>query len=180
VTTNQKLKIDKIPNKKINLKKIKMKNTAILGLILLISVLGCKETQKKETNITEQTAVEHKEDLHGDQNNWMSKIQLDNGSKWIANIETTEGIQTMSSRIAEDESISIKHYRTLASELNDLKNNIIKECTMEGESHDNLHVFLVPLADKIEALGEVNSIHEGAVITKEIKEHLEVYDNYFN
>jgi len=180
VTTDQKLKTDKIPNQIINLKKTKMKKTAILGLVLLISLLGCKETQKEETTITEQSAVEQKEDSHGDQNNWMSKIQLDNGSKWKANAETTEGIQTMSSRIAEDESISIKHYKTLGSDLNDLKNNIIKECTMEGESHDNLHVFLVPLVDKIEALGEVNSVHEGAMITKEIKEHLEVYYNYFN
>jgi hypothetical protein len=157
-----------------------MKNTAILGLVLLISLLGCKETQKEETTITEQTAVENKEDSHGDQNNWMGQIQLDNGSKWKANIETTEGIQAMSSRIAQDESNSIKHYKNLASDLNDLKNNIIKECTMEGESHDNLHVFLVPLADKIEALGELNSVHEGAVITRDIRKHLEVYFNYFN
>lgn len=110
----------------------------------------------------------------------MSQIQLDNGSKWKANIETTEGIQAMSSRIEEDESNSIKHYKKLASDLNDIKNNIIKECTMEGESHDNLHLFLVPLADKIEALGEVNSVHEGAEITREIREHLEIYYNYFN
>ncbi len=157
-----------------------MKKTAILGLILLISLLGCKETQKEETTFTEQTAAEHKEDPHGDQNNWMSQIQLDNGSKWKANIETTEGLQAMSSRIAEDESNSIKNYKQLASDLNDLKNKIIKECTMEGHSHDNLHVFLVPLADKIEALGEVNSVHQGAEITKDIREHLEVYYNYFN
>ena len=157
-----------------------MKKAAILGLVLSISLLGCKETQKKETTITEQTPVEHKEDSHGDQNNWMSQIQLDNGSKWKANTETTEGIQAMASRIAEDESNSIKHYKKLASDLNDLKNTIIKECTMEGESHDNLHVFLVPLADKIAALGEVNSVHEGAEITKEIREYLEGYYNYFN
>jgi len=157
-----------------------MKKTAILGLVLLISLLGCKETQKEETTITEQTVVEHKEDFHGDQNNWMGQIQLDNGSKWKANLETTEGIQAMSSRIEEDESISIKHYKNLASDLNDIKNNIVKACTMKGESHDNLHVFLVPLGDKIEALGEVNSVHEGAVVTKDIREHLEVYHNYFN
>jgi len=157
-----------------------MKKTAILGLVLLISLLGCKETKKEETTITEQTSVEHKEDSHGDQNNWMSQIQLDKGLKWKANLETTEGIQAMSSRIAEDESKSIKHFKKLASDLNDLINNIIKECTMEGESHDNLHVFLVPLVDKIEDLGEVNSVHEGAVITKDIREHIEVYNNYFN
>ena len=157
-----------------------MKKAAILGLVLSISLMGCKEAQKEETIITEQTAVEQKEDAHGEQNNWMSQIQLDKESKWKANIETTEGIQAMSSRIAEDESNSIKHYKKLASDLNDLKNNIIKECTMEGESHDNLHVFLVPLVDKIEALGEVNSVHEGAEITKDIREHLEVYYNFFN
>lgn len=157
-----------------------MIKAAILGLVLSISLLGCKETQKEETTITEQTSVEQKEDAHGDQNNWMSEIQLDNGSKWSANIETTEGILAMSSRIAEDESNSIKHYKKLASDLNVIKNTIIKECTMEGESHDNLHVFLVPLADKIAALGEVNSVHEGAEITREIREYLDLYYNYFN
>lgn len=157
-----------------------MKKAAILGLVLSISLLGCKETQKTENTNTEQTAIEHKEDSHENQNNWMSQIQLDNGSKWKANIETTEGIQEMVSRIEEDESISIKHHKKLASDLNDLKNTIIKECTMEGESHNNLHEYLVPLADKIAALGEVNSVHEGALITREIREHLDAYYNYFN
>ena len=157
-----------------------MNKAAILGLVLSISLMGCKETQKEEKTITEQTAVEHKEDSHEEQTNWMSQIQLDNGSKWKANTETTTGIQAMASRIDEDESNSIKHYKKLASDLNDLKNTIIKECTMEGKSHDNLHIFLIPLVDKIAALGEVNSVHEGAEITREIREHLEVYYNYFN
>ncbi len=158
-----------------------MKKAAILGLVLSISLLGCKEAPKEITPITEQSTVEHNQDAPGGvQNNWMSQIQLDNGSKWKANTETAEGIQAMSSRIATDESNSIKHYKKLASDLNELKNTIIKECTMEGESHDNLHVFLVPLAAKIAALGEVSSVHKGAEITLEIREYLEGYNNYFN
>ncbi|MGM1056483.1 MAG: hypothetical protein ACQEWG_11410 [Bacteroidota bacterium] len=157
-----------------------MKKAAILGLVLSISLLGCKEAEEEKTAITEQTAVDHKEDSQGAQNNWMSQIQLNNGSTWKANTETTEGIQAMESRIAEDESNSIKHYKKLALDLNDLKNTIIKECTMEGESHDNLHVFLVPLVDKIAALGEVNSVQEGEKITIEIREYLAAYYNYFN
>jgi hypothetical protein len=157
-----------------------MKKTAILGLVLLISLLGCKETQKEKTTNPEQTALENREDAQGDQNNWMSQMNLDNGTKWNANIETTEGIEAMSARIAKDESISIKHYKKLAADLNELKNNVIEECTMEGKSHDNLQVFLVPLEDKIEALSEVNSVHEGALLTNDIREHLEVYNNYFN
>ena len=56
----------------------------------------------------------------------------------------------------------------------------LKTVPWKGESHDNLHVFLVPLIDKIDALGEVNSVHKGAEITRDIREHLEVYNNYFN
>src|SRR5690606_40529319 len=61
---------------------------------------------------------------------------------------------------------TVEDYHTLASKLNEDKNYVVKKCTMEGPSHDNLHVFLHPLIEKIEALGEVSTTDEGAKITR--------------
>jgi hypothetical protein len=50
---------------------------------------------------------------------------------------------------------------------------------MKGPSHDNLHIFLLPLIDKISLLVETTSIQEGSEITESIIENLNAYENYF-
>jgi hypothetical protein len=81
--------------------------------------------------------------------------------------------------VEKDKSQSVEDYKKLASKLNEQKNYIVKECTMKGASHDNLHVFLLPLITKIKELENTNSADDGAAKKVAILEHLEEYHNYF-
>ena len=119
------------------------------------------------------------EETHALNNAWVNEIKLDNGNKWEANLETTEGVDKMLNLVKSSAPKTVEDYHALASKLNEDKNVVVKKCTMEGPSHDNLHVFLHPLIEKIEALGKVSNTDEGAETLASIKENLEGYYNYF-
>lgn len=162
-----------------------MKKTLVTVAILSVLFMGCKQTNEKKTDETvEATETVHQHgDMHSDMaldNSWVNEIKLDNGNKWEANVETTQGVAKMEELIKSSNPKTVEDYHQLASALNEVKNYVVKECTMEGPSHDNLHVFLHPLIEKIDALGEVSSVEKGEEITGQIQENLDSYYNYFD
>lgn len=164
-----------------------MKKTILTTAILAAFLVSCNETKEKKesTETVEVTETVHEHhvgdiaEVDGMDNSWVNEIQLDNGKKWDANIETTEGVDKMMKMIESRETKTVEDYHSLASELNEMKNYVVKECTMKGPSHDNLHVFLHPLIEKIDALGKVATVEQGAEITESIKKNLEGYYDYF-
>lgn len=172
-----------------------MKKTMLTIAIVSAVLLGCNDTKNQNQNGASEIVEEmhhghdtsasmgdHKEidhATHAAANAWMDEIQLNGDDKWEANLETTEGVDKMLNLVKTSDPKTVEDYHTLASKLNEDKNYVVKKCTMEGPSHDNLHVFLHPLIEKIEALGKVSSTDEGAEVTANIQENLEGYYDYF-
>ncbi|EGV44796.1 hypothetical protein BZARG_217 [Bizionia argentinensis JUB59] len=166
-----------------------MKKT-ILTIAMMALIFSSCNNNKKEEPVAEQNteekvdAVSHeKHEQHQEHralnNNWMNEIQMDNGSKWLANIETTDGVNDMLELISESKTETVEDYLGLANKLNERKNTLVKECTMTGPSHDNLHVFLHPLIEKTDALLETKTTEEGSEILKSITDNLNAYKTYF-
>lgn len=159
-----------------------MKKTIITTVFVSALLISCNETmQKHETSegVHEQHEKEMTVKSHSYNNDWVNEIQLNKGSKWEANIETTQGVDKMLGLVKSSNPKSIDDYHTLALKLNDEKNLVIKECTMKGPSHDNLHIFLHPLIEKTDALLQAPSENEGSKILASIQGNLEAYYNYF-
>lgn len=158
-----------------------MKTKIILFAILSLGYLSCKQAIKedatsKETYITN----EETEKVPHLNNDWVAEMVLNNGMKWEANLETTSGVATMSKLIKETKTFSIEDYRNMGNTLNEVKNNIVKECTMTGASHDNLHVFLHSLIQKIELLQKTDNTDAVVKIKQSINGHLKSYYTYFD
>ncbi len=160
-----------------------MKKTILATAIISAFLISCNETKHKHESTDASTPLSNHEEMaaetHTMDNAWVNEIKLDNGSKWEANLETTEGVDKMLDLVKSSNPKTVEDYQALASKLNEDKNFVVKKCTMEGPSHDNLHVFLHPLIEKINALGKVSTTDEGAEVTASIKENLEGYYNYF-
>ncbi len=161
-----------------------MKKRILTAVIISAFLISCNETKPKSENSDTVEVIESGHEHHGEEmaainNDWVNEINLDNGNKWDANLETNEGVEKMLSLIQASEKKSVEDYHALANELNETKNFVVKKCTMKGPSHDNLHVFLHPLIEKIEALGKVSTVDQGTEVTASIKENLEGYSNYF-
>tara|TARA_R110002033_G_scaffold72897_1_gene124119 strand:- start:64002 stop:64454 length:453 start_codon:yes stop_codon:yes gene_type:complete len=148
-------------------------------ILLLVTVItGCKNTNNKEEIKKPNDVVQIPEtDIFS--TTWMNDMQLNNDAKWAANLETTEGVEKMKEVLQTQSTLTIGDYHQLAGKLNDVKIKIVKECTMKGASHDNLHIWLYPLIEKINVLSKTGSLNEASKIKQSIIENLEVYPNYF-
>src|SRR5690554_4961208 len=83
-----------------------LSSPTLLGLPtipLIFSVLlflGCKETPKGQASGELDGESTHHVEEHGmAETAWIDEISLDQGAKWAANIETTEGVSQMLSLI---------------------------------------------------------------------------------
>ena len=161
-----------------------MKRILIIMIALSLGITGCKEA-KKEHSTRPETTRETSEDKNpiepvlNPDNSWIEEIVLNDGIKWTANIETTNGVRDMLILIEDSKTKTTVDYKKLGEGLNAIKNTVVKECTMKGSSHDNLHVWLHPLIEKIELLQRVENPKEGEKSTVGIQEHLEAYYDYF-
>ncbi len=108
-------------------------------------------------------------------------LQLNNGEKWPANPETTDGIRQMQKILADYMQTGGENSsrQQLVDTLNAVKKQIFAQCTMKGEAHNNLHAYLVPLINKINDLKTVKTTEEEKQAIARLNEHLALYDNYF-
>lgn len=142
-----------------------MKKLFLLIVLLSLTLTSCNDEKKQTDSILN--------------NNWEKEIKLDNEAKWEANIETTKGVADLQSLIKTNNATTVDAYVSLANKLNERKNILVKECTMDGPSHDNLHIFLLPLIEKINLLLVTKSTKDAAKIVSSISENLTAYDTYF-
>lgn len=160
-----------------------MKKVIFTVAMLSAILIGCKDNKQNEEKKVSQTELQesktNEQETVALNNNWLEEIQLDQGEKWDANLETTQGVNQMAEIIENHSPKTVEEFQNLASKLNDKKNFIVKECTMKGPSHDNLHIFLHPLIEKIDALSSVKSADQGEDILASINENIKEYYNYF-
>jgi hypothetical protein len=144
-----------------------MKKIIILSITLLFFSISCS-TEKHKDEHTQSEEVQASHDTP-------DLVQLDNGNKWIANIETTEGIENMAQMIEDAQSDPASSTASLKEDLLLTFTDILNQCTMKGESHEQLHNYLLPLKAQIDNLDEGNQKEE----LEKIKLYLSTYANYF-
>jgi hypothetical protein len=102
-------------------------------------------------------------------------VLLDGGKKWLANAETTQGIQAMMGVIETYQANPTSDVKQLKENLERELTGIFQKCTMKGDSHDQLHNYLLPLREKLKVLANAEDEHT----VEEIKLYLETYKDYF-
>lgn len=136
----------------------------IFAIIALLSVMPGCDNQKQENDAEELPK---------------STLQLNNGTKWPANPETTAGINNMIKLLSDfQEGENAADYSLLQKNLNDEFNLIIEKCTMQGEAHNQLHNYLMPLKDLIGRLTGDDTA-EIATAMADIDDHLQLYGEFF-
>jgi hypothetical protein len=97
-------------------------------------------------------------------------------NKWIVNTEMTPFI-------LEAEQLLLNYkgsdYETLAEQLKTKNNGLIKSCTMNGKSHDELHKWLHPHMNLIETLDDAADKAEADKIIDQLKISFQTYNTYF-
>ena len=152
-----------------------MKNMKNLFLVLFTLTLFISCGKQKEENHEQSQSEKTEEHQHKEENN----LSLNSGELWIANMETTQGIDNMIGLMSSfTDKESVEAYAKLKTNLDKEFGTILKECTMKGESHDQLHNFLIPMQEIFEGLGsgDLQVCKENYNI---LNDHLKEYSKYF-
>ncbi len=136
-----------------------------MGLVLF----SC-ETQSNQAHMHSNP-----EDAH----HHISELNLDNGKRWSAHSRITRGIDKMKEILDSfSEKDDINAYPVLTEELETEFHSILKYCTMDGEAHDQLHNYLLPMNKILEGLSSPDlKICQDHFVA--MNNHLAEYPNYF-
>lgn len=143
----------------------------LLILILSTAFFACNAPASEEAKTAETASEKSVEHAHHN----APPLKLNNGEKWEANVETTTGVNNMIG-IVETGIADQTPPPALVPQLNKEMETIFAKCTMKGESHDQLHNFLVPLQGMIK---KADNDQAGVEDLKTIHNHLAVYAQYF-
>ncbi len=102
----------------------------------------------------------------------LPSVTLDNGQRWQANPETTSGIATMVGILKAYDPAS-GDPAALKTALEEEFGLIFERCTMEGEAHEQLHNYLLPIHHQLRDFEATEAQRTT------LREHLDAYGNYF-
>lgn len=149
----------------------------IPSMVIAFFMVGCAGNQSDDHAVHEHTSVSHSEEDHVAEVAPLSEeVLLDNGKKWVANRETTEGIDQMLAAVKTEESKEQPDYEALKESLDKEFAIVLEKCTMKGESHDQLHNYLLPLKARFGKLNP-DASHE---TMEDLQKYLSSYYDYFN
>lgn len=139
-----------------------------LSFLLLILLGGCqKEKEAHEEHAVPETAGSQLE------------LTLNGGAKWQMDEHTRKSINTINAIFDQGEPTAIEDFNAIGTETEAELNNLIAGCTMEGASHDQLHLFLGAFVPKVKTLSAEQNIEEANTLYGEIDQLLSHYDQYF-
>jgi len=155
---------------------LKMKKLLILFVALFFWGASCgvkHDRKQSETSAHNHTELGASQD---DSMNLPEELNLNDGKRWEANPETTSGIKKMQEVISAYETNGDQTIVELGMRLQEELDGIINKCTMHGEAHVQLHIYLVPLIRQVKILREQAT---DQTQVNEMKLYLTQYFNYF-
>jgi len=151
-----------------------MKITKINLCVVIASILvyGCYNQTNSE--------VENTHKLEDNQPSGSEKIQLNQGEKWIINKDMKPFILEAENMLNDYINSNSSNFKTLAAQLKEKNSGLIKSCTMQGQSHDELHKWLLPHIELIKKLEQCDIADDAEYLIVEVKKSFEKFHKYFN
>ncbi len=150
-----------------------MKNSVAIPalLISLFFNAGC-DSDHSDAHSTDHQSVDSATDhsAHMHESSEESQITLNNGEKWLMDEHTRSMFKQMSSRLESDAA-----GKALGELLKADLDKLIAGCTMTGEAHNQLHLYLSKVMPTIHSLAESGQTEQ----QEEVKHLLATYPNYF-
>ncbi|MBK9959325.1 MAG: hypothetical protein IPP11_12430 [Chitinophagaceae bacterium] len=149
-----------------------MKKVLVLAISSFV-LWSCNNSSEKAKSNQETKQEEHQHDETSE------AVELNIGKKWIVNDEMKPFVAKGEGLVTTYLQSSHTNYNELAQQLKEQNNQLIKSCTMKGKSHDELHKWLHPHLELVEALGKSTNENEAKGIVLKLQKSNEVYHQYF-
>lgn len=150
--------------------------TVLLGISILYA---CNNANPPANVVTDsahtEAAAEHSE--------LVTALSLNHGEKWLSDENTRNHVSKLSdifSSFGSKSRSGISDYQTLASEVQNELNGLIKDCKMSGPDHDALHLWLEPVLNSTAKLKNVQTMEEAEAIVELLTENIRKFNIYFS
>ena len=164
-------------NKFISLFKIKTRWVSIFLLILFPVFLFSSCNNVTEVNTENEKSTSQDESSHQHDDN--ETLRLDNGKRWIVVKDMLIYIDYMKYDINGFTGSSVDDYRNLSTDLLINIDLLTANCTMKGDAHDQLHLWLLPYIDQVNHFVALESLDDSKATLQELKVTFKVFDQYF-
>ena len=144
---------------------LKIKSTLLATVILFL--FSCN-TKVKEEKVTEIKTEEH-------QHSESEVIQLNDGKKWKIDANMMLHIRNMEKDVINFDKDNDKNYTLLVNKLKINIDLLTSNCTMEGKAHDELHKWLVPYIELVDAFSNEKLANQFT----EIQHSFKTFHQYF-
>lgn len=155
-----------------------MRKHFLMGILSMLLMASCNNKSKSKTEAT--NSPNETEITTADLEQAWSLIALDGTQRWLVNKEmkpyVKKGEELVNNFIKSDS----KDYKELGIAVTDQNNNLIKSCTMDGKSHDELHNWLHPHLEITKALTEEADKIRARELVSQLQESYKQYHLYFN
>lgn len=153
-----------------------MKLTYITVSILITAALlmTCSEDHAKVDH--HEAAIHADRQSSTNQESGMEGLSLNNGEKWEMDEHTRSSFIKMAGSFlnADHTSLEGEGLKQAGADLQLDLDGLIKGCTMTGDAHNQLHVYLTGYIPAVQALSESGKVEDA----KKVKHYLEIYDDY--
>ena len=149
-----------------------MKKVLVLAISSFV-LWSCNNSSEKAKSNQETKQEEHQHDETSE------AVELNIGKKWIVNDEMKPFVAKGEGLVTTYLQSSHTNYNELAQQLKEQNNQLIKSCTMKGKSHDELHKWLHPHLELVEALEKSANENEAKGIVLKLQKSNEAYHQYF-
>lgn len=147
-----------------------MKNLIPVIIVVFMTCASCSHSHK-----------DHSHDKIEESNKIISEnISLNNDERWKVNEEMKPFIRNGENLISQYLNNNNNDYQKLATELENENSNLIKSCTMEGKSHEELHKWLHPHLELVRELQKQNNSEAARLVVNKIKDSYTLFYKYFN
>lgn len=136
-----------------------------LFFLLLITVLALPACQPAHSDSTQGADA--------------GALYLNNGQKWPVNADMLPHIRQAGTLIGQYQTTGDGDYARLAAELQATHEKLIASCTMKGESHDVLHLWLHPHMKLTNDLARAQSTEEAQALVDRLAASMQTFQQYF-
>jgi hypothetical protein len=107
-------------------------------------------------------------------------LVLNQGEKWKVNTEMLPHILRMEDRLQAFEQSKEKDFKDFGKKSQQDLDLLIASCTMKGESHEQLHKWLIPHLQLVKDLAVVENSVDGSKLCKEMEHSFNTLNQYFH
>lgn len=152
-----------------------------MAMLISFGLFACNNkaaevpADEMEMSIEADQHQEHEHDHDGTE-----VLVLNDGQRWMVNQEMKPFVKKGEEMVQNYIKSDAKDYKALAAQLKEVNSQLIKSCTMDGKSHDELHKWLHPHLELVKELEQATDSNQADETVHELKDSYDTYSEYFN